>query len=93
MTLTQAIDQVYEASVGGWFNGMRFSKEGWRKHIKTLMRRPETLKIPNSLVQEIRLPDGCWLFTISYIPSCKTYGWNIPETRAEEQKLKDKLIG
>jgi len=92
MTLTQAADQLYNLSLGGYFNREKFTADGWRKHVKALMRNPETLKIPNTLVQEIALGDGWWLFSICYIPSSNEYGWVIPETREEEQRLKDRLL-
>ena len=92
MTLTQAADQLYNLSIGGFFNREKYTAEGWRRHVKALMRQPETLKIKNTLVQEIALEDGHWLFTISYIPSCGEYGWCIPETREEEQRLKDRFL-
>ncbi len=98
MTLTQAADQLYNLSLGGYFNREKFTADGWRRHVNALMRHPETLKIKNTLVQEIALEDGHWLFTISYIPSSKgdghgEYGWAIPETREEEQRLKERLVG
>ncbi|MCD7824203.1 MAG: hypothetical protein LUG86_09375 [Oscillospiraceae bacterium] len=98
MTLNQAADQIYNLSLGGYFNREKFTADGWRRHVNVLMRHPETLKIHNTLVQEIALEDGHWLFTISYIPSCKgdgrgEYGWAIPETREEEQRLKERLVG
>lgn len=92
MTLTQAADQLYNLSLGGYFNHEKFTADGWRQHVKALMRQPETLKIPNTLVQEIALGDGWWLFSINYIPSCGEYGWTVPETREEEQRLKDRLL-
>ncbi|MCD8067342.1 MAG: hypothetical protein LUE87_00335 [Lachnospiraceae bacterium] len=92
MTLNQTADQLYNLSLGGYFNREKFTAEGWRTHVKGLMQHPETLKIPNTLVQEIALEDGWWLFTISYIPESQEYGWNIPETREEEQRLKERLL-
>ena len=92
MTLTQAADQLYNLSLGGYFNREKFTADGWRRHVKGLMKHPETLKIKNTLVQEIALEDGWWLFSICYIPSCGEYGWNIPDTREEEQKLKERLL-
>ena len=92
MTLTQAADQLYNLSLGGYFNREKFTAAGWRTHVKALMRQPETLKIKNTLVQEIALEDGWWLCTVSYIPSSNEYGWCIPETREEEQRLKEQLI-
>ncbi|MCD8078293.1 MAG: hypothetical protein LUE63_07970 [Lachnospiraceae bacterium] len=92
MTLNQAADQLYNLSLGGYFNREKFTADGWRRHVKALMRNPETLKIPNTLVQEIALGDGWWLFSLVYIPSSGEYGWVIPETREEEQRLKDRLL-
>ena len=93
MTLTQAADQLYNLSVGGYFNREKFTADTWRKHVTSLMRQPEALKIPNTLVQEIALEDGHWLFTISYFPESQEYGWCIPETREEEQRLMNQLVG
>lgn len=92
MTLNQAADQLYSLSLGGYFNREKFTAAGWRKHVNALMRHPETLKIKNTLVQEIALLDGWWLFSICYIPESNEYGWCIPETREEEQRLKDRLL-
>ncbi|MCD8013272.1 MAG: hypothetical protein LUG99_08870 [Lachnospiraceae bacterium] len=92
MTLTQAADQLYHLSLGGYFNREKFTADTWRKHVTSLMRQPEALKIPNTLVQEIALEDGHWLFTISYISSCKEYSWSIPENREQEQQLRDLLL-
>ncbi|MCD7790251.1 MAG: hypothetical protein LUH55_06860 [Bacteroides thetaiotaomicron] len=92
MTLNQAADQLYNLSLGGYFNREKFTADGWRRHVNALMHHPETLKINNTLVQEIALEDGHWLFTISYIPSSGEYGWNIPETREEERRLKERLL-
>lgn len=92
MTLNQAADQLYKLSLGGFFNREKFTAEGWRNHVKGIMRHPETLKIPNTLVQEIALEDGWWLFSLTYFPESKEYGWVIPETREEEQRLKERLL-
>ena len=44
----------------------------------------------------ITLPDGDWLFTVDrYIDGKghECYGYTIPETRREEYKIKDLLLG
>ena len=92
MTLTQAADQLYNLSLGGYFNREKFTADGWRTHVIALMRQPETLKIKNTLVQEIALEDGWWLFSLTYFPESHEYGWFIPETREEEQRLKERLL-
>lgn len=81
MTLKEVIDQVYDLSVGGYFNGEKFTKTRFTKYINNMF------KTGNRLVMQIALPDGRWFFSINKLNN-NGYDYYIPETREQEKKVR-----
>lgn len=80
MTIPEISRQLHSLSVGGYFNGEKFSLNRLETYISSLLRTG------NRLVMEIALPDGWWFFTISRISSKPDgFDYHIPETREEEE--------
>ena len=90
MTLKQVSDSLYGLSVFGYFNGEKFTRAQLRNYLKRAFR-PETQT--SSWVMEIALPDGRWFCQVSrYSPASDGFDYFIPETRAQEQRLLDRLV-
>ena len=82
MTIREITHQLHGLSVGGYFNGERFSEKRLGDYLSAMLRTGDRL------VMEISLPDGRWLFTISrYNKAADGYGYAIPETREQEAKI------
>ena len=90
MTIKQLTEQLHALSVGGFFNGEKFTKAELRDYI-TRVFRPELNA--RRWVMEIALPDGRWLFSINrYSDRDDGFDYFIPETRDQEKSLADSLL-
>lgn len=90
MTINQVASQLHSLSVAGYFNGERFTKERLANQIAAWFRGTDK----HSIVMEIALPDGRWLFTINRYADCADgYDYTIPETRAQEARIKATICG
>ena len=93
MTLHDVSTQLYNLTLGGFVNGEKFTKQQLEANLRRWMREPERLKIKNRLVIEICLQDGRWLATVDRFDDTPDgYDYYIPDTREQEQKLKDLLL-
>ena len=82
MTIHQISRQLHSLSVGGYFNGERFSERRLEAYISNMLRTGDRL------VMEISLPDGRWLFSITRFSQLSDgFGYVIPETREQEARL------
>ena len=89
MTIKHLSEQLYALSVGGFFNGEKFTKAELLDYIKGVFR-PELNA--RRWVMEIALPDGRWLFTINrYSDSADGFDYFIPATREQEKALVESL--
>ena len=85
MTLNEVINQVYSLSVGGYFNGEKFSKREFAEYVKGVFR-PELGT--RRWLMEIALPDGRWYFQMTrFDDTVYGYDYYIPITRQQEQAL------
>ena len=93
MTIREVANQLFDLSVGGFFNGEKFTRKELNNYISSMFRSPSTLKLNNSVVMTIALPDREWLFTINkYANSADGFDYTIPETEAQEAVIWEKLI-
>lgn len=89
MTLHETAAQLYSLSVGGYFNGEKFSRRELENYLSGMFR-PDAgpHKLGDSIAMEIALPDGVWLFLVSrYADRPDAFGYWIPDTRAQEARL------
>lgn len=87
MTIHQLSRQLHSLSVGGYFNGERFSEQRLETYISNMLRTG------NRLVMEISLPDGRWFFTITrFSQSPDGFDYAIPDTWAQEARIKSLLL-
>lgn len=86
MTIYEVTTQLHRLSVGGYFNGKKFTVKELRTYILSMFRAGG-----NSLIMTIALPDGWWYFEI--LQNDK-YGYDyvIPDTREQENHIKNKLV-
>jgi len=86
MTFRQLVSQLYGLSVGGWFNGVKFTKAELAEYIRNMFRITDggVRLLNNRLVMRIAMPDGEWFFWIKKRGSAWEY-W-IPETREQESR-------
>ena len=82
MTKAELVNQLYELSVGEYFNGEKFTKERLTTYITNMF------KTGNRLVMNIALPDGRWYFYLNKYND-NEYDYVIPDTREQEQKILD----
>lgn len=88
MNLSDVVEQLYDLSVDGYFNGQKFTKRELNKYIKRMFDSGS-----KKLIMEMALPDGKWFFEInSWKENMYTkYDYYIPETRECEIRLKEKI--
>ena len=92
MTIHNLVNQLFDLSVAGHFNGERFTRAQLESHIRNAFRCEDSLKIPHKYVMEIALCDGRWLFTINhYNDAADGFDYTIPDNRDQEQVLRDLL--
>lgn len=88
MTIYELSTQLHNSSVGGYFNGQKFSRRELERYIRLSFRPEVSLKLGNRLVMEIALPDGRWFFTVNrYSDASDGFDYTIPEDREQEAKL------
>ena len=85
MNIREITNQLYDLSVGGYFNGEKFTKTRLNSYITNMF------KTGNKLVMQIALPDDWWFFKINKFAN-NEYDYTIPDTREQEQRIKD-IIG
>lgn len=85
MTIKEVVNQIYDLSVGGYFNGEKFTKERLNKYITNMLRTG------NWLVMNIALPDGRWWMEVRRYAN-NEYDYYIPDNREQEKNVKA-LIG
>ena len=87
MTLTQVASQLYNLSVGGYFNGEKFTKSQFTDAVKHWMRGIN----PTHIIQ-IALPDGWWFASINrYGNRPDEYDYTLPDTREGSDRLQKEL--
>lgn len=87
MTLHNIATQLHSLSVGGYFNGERFTVSRLHDQLASWLRTGD------KLVMEIALPDGRWLFSVTrFAPNPDGFDYYIPDTRDEENALKAWLL-
>jgi len=92
MTLSETTKQIYDLSIAGYINGEKFTYGRFHSYIKSMMQ-PGTENC-NRVIFEIVLPDGRWLAKITrYGEKPDNYDYYIPETRQQEEYLKNELYG
>ena len=83
MTIHNVASQLHSLSVGGYFNGEKFSVRRLENYIRAMLRTD------NRLVMEIALPDGRWMFSIyRYSDKADGYDYTIPDNRLQESAIK-----
>lgn len=86
MTLHETLKSVYGLTVAGHINREKMSLKTFEGYVKNLFRG--NTKLSNRVVVEIALPDGWWLCEIvRYADRADGYGYNLPETREQEQRI------
>lgn len=84
MTIREVCKQLYDLSVGGYFNGEKFTLERLINQTKNMFRG--TLKGGNRLVMQVALPDGWWYFYIVEYAKGQ-FDYYIPDTREQEKRV------
>ena len=82
MTKAELVNQLFDLSVAGYFNGEQFTKTRLNAYITNMFKSGQRL------VMNIALPDGRWYFYIDKY-SDNEYDYFIPDTREQEQKILD----
>lgn len=92
MTIHDVTSQLHSLSVGGYFNGEKFTVKQLQNCIADAFRSETTLAIAHTWVMEISLPDGRWLCAIEhYNDKSDGFDYTIPESREQESRLFDRL--
>ena len=86
MTLKTVAHQIYNLSVAGYINGIKFSKSEFTTALAMWMRGTDRYII------EVALPDGRWLVKITqYAPSADGYDYYVPATREQEEVIRKEI--
>lgn len=86
MTINEISNQLYNLSVGHYFNGEKFTKTELKHYISNMLRTSDRV------VMEITLMDGRWYFTVDRFANRKDgYDYYIPDTREHELLVKEYL--
>lgn len=89
MTIREVATQMHNLS-GGKLNGEQFSKRELEEYISNMFRTG--LKLDNTLVMEIALPDGNWLCTVDrFAYAADGFDYYIPDTREQEARIWKRL--
>ena len=87
MTLSTISNQLFDLSIGGHFNGEKFSRQELANYISNMFRTG------TRLIGEICLPDGRWFFKITkFADRADGFDYIIPTTRDEEERIKAELF-
>ena len=84
MTIREVCKQLYDLSVGGYFNGEKFTLDRLINQTKNMFCTP--LKGGDRLVMQIALPDGWWNFYIVEYDKGQ-FDYYIPDTREQEKRV------
>ena len=88
MTIHELSTQLHNLSVGGYFNGEKFTKRQLEHYIASSFRPEVSLKAGNQLVMEIALRDGRWFFTINrWSDKPDGFDYTIPDNRDQEARI------
>ena len=94
MTLHEITKQLFHLSIDNHFNGEHFTRQEFKHYIINMMRTSESLKIRNTIVMEISLADGSWLFAVNkFADTSDGYDYFIPDTREQEAQIWRQLAG
>lgn len=87
MTIKEITNQLYDLSVGGYFNKEKFTKQRLYNQIKSLFRG-STRKLADHpvIVQQIALCDGWWFFYIIEYAKGE-FDYFLPDTREQEKRV------
>ena len=87
MTIHELVNQLHGLSVGGYFNGEKFSKSRLTDYIRKMLSGRH-----NRLIMEISLPDGRWFFTVNRFSQANDgYDYYIPNNRENESVIKNSM--
>lgn len=93
MTIKEVSASLYNLSVGGVFNGERFTASQFDRLISNYFREGVQLTLGNRVVLEITLPDGSWFFqVVRYNDKPDGFDYDIPDTREQEQRLLSEFL-
>ena len=94
MTIRDVSRQLYSLSVGGFFNGEKFTERQLHNYIAAMFRpNVGPLKLGNQLVMEVALPDGWWyMYIIKYADRADGFDYYIPDTREDSDRIRDALF-
>ena len=88
MTIHDVASQLINLSVGGYINGEKFSKDRLENQLRCLFRNEEHNAIAHTVVMEVALRDGRWLFSVThYNNKPDGFDYMIPDTREQEDEL------
>lgn len=88
MTIREVSKQLFDLSLGHFFNDEKWTRDQLAHYIANMFREPEGLKLKNRIVMEICLRDGRWLFTIDrFSDEPDGFDYWIPDTREQEARL------
>ena len=94
MTIKETAKRLFGQAIGGYFNGEKFTETRLYNTIVNGMKNCEFNAIKNAYVMQIALPDGWWYCKITkYGNKADEYDYYIPETREQERRLIDRLMG
>ena len=88
MTLRETVNQLFDLSVGGYFNREKRTRRDLYYQLNALFN--STTSNQDKVIFEIALPDGWWFFSVSRRGN--EYDYYIPDTRDQETRLKDWLV-
>lgn len=87
MTFTDVSKQIYNLAVDGWVDDQKFKCytdfSRWFRKVMSDHKKTHIFRI--------MLPDGMW-YGEAYRLTRNTYDYYLPETRAEEEKIRDKVF-
>lgn len=93
MTIHEVATQVHRLAVDHRINGMKVTKQWLESYLNKMMRSADQNKILNSVVMDIELRDGDWLFEVfRYSDAPDGYDYDIPDSREEERQIINRLF-
>lgn len=84
MTLHNAINMAYDATTNGYINGVKLTRAEFTSNMVHWFSHSD------SFIFEVSCPDGRWLSQIAKFSNGE-YGYDLPETREQENRLYKKL--
>ena len=88
MTLHEVEQHIKAVNIGNWFEREK-KPAGW---LRTTLKHNFCEEGATRWIFEAALPDGWWYISVSKFDNGE-YGYFIPETREQEDKLKHQLYG